>query len=384
MNRPRPMIKAADREAALAAAHGRCQHCGTAGVPLELGFIVPLSEGGTTDLSNLEAICVNCHVLMQRLPSEAHFVSFVTELMKESSRFSAIESDPAIGPDRLRPDIIAVETSPGGSKRKVLVECKSISVLSGPRVAESLRQLEKYKGAAPDIQAILAFPGKVAPEIVEELTRHAVEIWDIDRIGSLFSKEIQRTKDGYYSALFHRALVRKKPELQLIEDIKNCPFGLPGWSTYQKLIGRALEMLFCPPLNKPFSENADFEKVNRRDFIFPNYASEGFWLTLRQRYCADYVLVDAKNSKGKVSKAHVLQIANYLKPHGVGQFAIIIGRQGPDRLAQITIREQWLMHSKLIVVLEDRDMEAMLLATLAEGDPADILSDKIQQFRLLI
>jgi hypothetical protein len=317
-------------------------------------------------------------------PSEVQFVAFLTGLMEASNRFRAIKREPIIGEARLIADISATEMLPDGSQRQVVVECKSFSVLSGFRIAEVVRRLGRYREVLPDMQVVLAFPGKAAPEIVEQLSNEAIEIWDLDRIGALFPEQIQQAEDGYYGPLFGRALARQRPETRLIQDLKKCPTGLSGWSNYQKLIGRALEMLFCPPLSRAFSEYEDFEKVNRRDFIFPNYASEGFWLALRQRYGADYIIVDAKNGKGKVSKAHVLQIANYLKPHGVGLFAIIIGRQGPDRAAQITIREQWLMHSKLIVVLADSDVEAMLLARLAEGDPSSVISDKIQQFRLLI
>jgi len=302
--------------------------------------------------------------------------------MNASARFGSVAREPDLS--QIRPDIAATEKLSNGTTRELIIECKSLSVISGVRFGQTLRQLQQYRDVLPDVQIVLAFPGKAAPEILSKFLEAKIEIWDIDEIGRLFAKQIQQSEDRYYGPLFHRALARNRPEPQLIRDIKQCPLGLPGWGTYQKLIGRTLELLFCPPLNKPFAENSDFEKTNRRDFIFPNYASDGFWLAVRQRYGADYVLVDAKNSKGKISKTNVLQIANYLKPHGVGQFAIIIGRNGPDRAAEITIREQWLMHSKLIVILTDKELEAMLLARLAEGDPADVLSDKIQQFRLLI
>jgi hypothetical protein len=102
---------------------------------------------------------------------------------------------------------------------------------------------------------------------------------------------------------------------------------------------------------------------------------------LRTRYLADYIVVDAKNGKD-VTKAHVLQIANYLKAHGVGLFGMILCRHGCDKGAVVTLREQWIVSNKLIIVLNDSDVESMLLAKSAQGDPASVLSDHIQQFRL--
>ena len=346
--------------------------------------IVPKALGGSSEPNNLEAVCASCNRAISMAPREGEFVAFLAGLLKESPKFRAVEQEPVIGPERLRPDLLVTEILDSTVDRPLLIECKSVSVLSSVRRQEIDRQFRRYRLALPDHQLVLAIPGNVPEDVAEALTKEGVTIWDLDRIEKLFHDEIASSDNDYYPALLRRASAPKRPESQLIADLKACPSGLAGWSTYQKIVGRALEMLFCPPLNKPFGENADFEKVNRRDFIFPNYASEGFWLTLRQRYGADYILVDAKNARGKVTKSAVLQIANYLKPHGVGLFAIILGRNGPDRGAAITIREQWLMHSKLIVILNDADLEAMLLARLAEGDPANIVSERIQQFRLLI
>jgi hypothetical protein len=105
---------------------------------------------------------------------------------------------------------------------------------------------------------------------------------------------------------------------------------------------------------------------------------------LRTRYGADYIVVDAKNGKGKITKAHVLQVANYLKHYGVGMFGIILGRNEADGGARITLREQWLLHNKLIVTLNDFDLESMLLAKESKGDPATILGERVQQFRLSV
>ncbi|WP_368205202.1 hypothetical protein [Aeromonas sp. s5] len=101
---------------------------------------------------------------------------------------------------------------------------------------------------------------------------------------------------------------------------------------------------------------------------------------MRKKYSADYVVVDAKNYSRKVKKSDILQIANYLKPHGAGLFGIIFSRNGGDSAGCLhTIREQWMVHQKLILVLDDTDVENMLLSS---GGAADLIGAKIEEFRL--
>ena len=47
-----------------------------------------------------------------------------------------------------------------------------------------------------------------------------------------------------------------------------------------------------------------------------------------------------------------------------------------------TLREQWLVNSKMIVVLDDEDIKEMLVAKLDGRAPEDLLAQKIEQFRL--
>lgn len=249
------------------------------------------------DETNLEVVCPNCHRQMDMVPTEIQFLQFLCDLLEASPQFKDVTREPSIRAGRLRPDITATEILPDGRKRKILIEIKSASVLTASQTANALHQLRMYSDALPDHESILAFPGKAPLETTKKLQDQGVEFWDLDEIGSLFQKQIQGARKGYYSLLFRRALRRKRPETELIDDLKTCPTGIPGWSRYQKLIGRILEVLFCPPLDQPFSESADHTKANRRDFVFPNYASEGFWYALRQRYGADYIIVDAKTEK---------------------------------------------------------------------------------------
>jgi hypothetical protein len=103
---------------------------------------------------------------------------------------------------------------------------------------------------------------------------------------------------------------------------------------------------------------------------------------MRDVYDAHYVVVDAKNYVGQVKKRDILQLANYLTAHGTGLFGMIISRSGDDRSAHETRREQWVIHRKMIIVLNDEDLRQMTANQLSGGDPGELIRQKIEDFRL--
>jgi 5-methylcytosine-specific restriction enzyme A len=42
-------------------AHGRCARCGQLSHPLQADHITPVSQGGTHQITNLQALCTPCH-----------------------------------------------------------------------------------------------------------------------------------------------------------------------------------------------------------------------------------------------------------------------------------------------------------------------------------
>ena len=49
----------------------RCGVCGKAG-RLEVHHLIPLAQGGTSDLSNVITLCVGCHLEVHKKPVSAH------------------------------------------------------------------------------------------------------------------------------------------------------------------------------------------------------------------------------------------------------------------------------------------------------------------------
>jgi hypothetical protein len=148
--------------------------------------------------------------------------------------------------------------------------------------------------------------------------------------------------------------------------------------------GDVLNFLFCPPLNPPIVQQRDDVGANRRDLIMPNYATRGFWHFMRNHYGADYIVAEAKNVTSPVGKQAVLQLANYLSRHGTGLFGMLLTCHGLNVSARWTRREHWVLHDKMIIDLDDEDMQQMLLTKLAGNKPEDLIQQWIEDFRLRI
>jgi hypothetical protein len=314
---------------------------------------------------------------------EIDFIDWLASLLNDNPSFSKVTLEPLLSPRgserHARADIMAVRTGSGGSQT-LLIECKN-RPLYGRLVSETISQVKRYGILRPDARLVLAIPGRLSDSDRASLHAENLELWDLDTIARTFRKQLGKERPNVAMALETASTSLKTPEELLIGELHKCAKGKSQWPVYQKLVGRIIEHCFCPPLNSPLSESPDESGVNRRDFVLANFSDSGFWYHIRQRYSADYVVVDAKNYSGKVKKRDILQITNYLKHYGAGLFGIIFSRNGGDNSAHVTIREQWAHYQKLVIVLDDERCEAIINGT-PSGESALILAKEIQDFRL--
>jgi hypothetical protein len=361
--------------------NNKCAMCAISGeqIPLELASITPLHLGGSMAEENFLLLCPKCHRYIEIGPKEIEFVNFLYQILKETKPNQSIQLEAIIGESRRARADILIEDS---LKMKTLIECKSNKVITRGHSSKIVEQILEYGKLIGECKKVLAIPGRLPHVIKQDLESHSIEVWDADYLIKNFKVGIQKADSSYFKLLLTAIAGEQEGsrERDLLGKLKTCISGRNDCYLYQSLIGEIIERLFCPPLEKPIQEVNDFTKSNRRDFIVPNYAMDGFWSFLREKYSADYVVVDAKNYSRKVKKSDVLQIANYLKPHGAGLFGIIFSRNGGDSAGCLhTIREQWMVHQKLILVLDDTDVENMLLSS---GGAGDLICAKIEEFRL--
>ncbi len=382
-----PKIPERIRKKLIEETQGVCPVCGAQNVPLEFHHILPIARGGTNNLENLTILCRNCHHSMDRGGfSEMEFINYLYQLLERNQDFNNNTIEPEISRDPiLRADITANRTV-NRKTESILFECKNAAFMTARRLNAVVSQIDRYRQNSIFDRYVLAFPGRISGAGNLIIRSSGIEVWDADFIAGTFRKEIEESTHPYFKNLFLSLtpIDALSIERQLLEKLKTCQPGKIYWTDYQKLVGQIFEYLFCPPLQSPISESGDKFGVNRRDWIFPNYSDSGFWHFLREMYKADYIVVDAKNYKKPISKTQVLQIVNYLKPHGAGLFAIIAARNGANSGAQLTIREHWMANNKMILVLNDADLEAMLLAASSGGEAYKVIGQGIENFRLSI
>lgn len=361
----------------------KCEACG---IPTPTLQIARLS-GSSSDHDDIEqyvVLCPNCHARLDQFsPRDLEFVSFLGELLLNNSKFKNVQNECDLGDSsHLRADFLA--TRAGTAEERLVIEAKRWSFVRPSDAIAAVEQLTKYQRAARADALALAFPGRVSKSAREILVQAGIEVWDIDYIAEVFADELAHSTHENFKFLYQIAAGKylASPPATLLARLDACPKGKSHWAEFQRIVRDALELLFCPPLAKPIWESSDLLAHNRRDIILPNEAETGFWLFLRERYAADYIVVDPKNYANPITKPQVLQIANYLKAHGTGLFALIFARSGSDKGAQATCREQWALYGKLILVLSDEDLKAMLLASSSGGRPEEVISRLIQDFRL--
>lgn len=314
--------------------------------------------------------------------SAVELVNYISQLLQRSEIFKELKLESPLKNSRYTADLI-VDRKKKGTWEKLLIEVKAFSTFTEKRLRDVIDQLKEYQKFVTDATPVLLFPGILSDKDNDFLRNHGIEVWDINYIGETFAKEIEETHHPLFQGLYTTPKYISAKD-QLIIELQTIRPGNKekDWSKYQKHIEKILDYLFKSSISPPITEHNDYFRINRRDIILRNYAETGFWAHLRNRYLADYIVVDAKNYTKKITKKEVLQIANYLKEHGAGLFGLIISRNGGNNGCYLTCREMWAMDKKLIIILDDDDIINMIITKASNGSPEEILRQKIEEFRL--
>jgi hypothetical protein len=270
--------------------------------------------------------------------------------------------------------------------RTLLVDARAVTPQTSRRLEEQRRQLQDAARVYMERHPAEREPGLVlaCPGILRQSNRAAaapegLEIWDGPYL---------RDRAGQLEVLVPPGLARGDedgvlPGYGLVSRLAGIRPGAADRPAYEKYCEDLLSFLFVPPLNPPIPQSRDERHVNRRDYVLPNYAADySFWQFMRTHYEAHLVVAEVKNLSRGPGKKEILQVANYLNARGTGLFALVLARTDLDEGARWTCREQWVHYSKLIVGLSDEDVVQMVRIKTGGGDPAELVRQKIEDFRL--
>lgn len=318
------------------------------------------------------------------------FEQFVQEILRRTPGILIPDRTESLLPARARKDLgFDIEAVRDG--RPLLVEVKSQTPQTSSRLTDMTHQARaaaaRYMkitghGVRPELLAV--FPGVVSRRKREASQQDEVEIWDGRDLQQRARRLSVRVPTFVATIEGEESVEYREPAEALAERLAHIQPGRTDALAFEKWCEDALNFLFCPPLKAPIVQPRDDAGANRRDLIMPNYATRGFWHFLRNRYRADFIVAEAKNAAYPVDKMAVLQLANYLARHGIGLFGMLLTRNGMNGSAGWTRREQWVLHDKMIIDLDDEDMRQMLLTKQAGDSPATLIQQRIEDFRLRI
>ena len=275
--------------------------------------------------------------------------------------------------------------------RPLLVEVKVQTPQTLQRSHDIVAQLkaasDRYQKIHPrqlKPNLLVMFPGVLSPPKTAYFEGEGVDVWDGRHLQRL-ARELDVPAPDFVAVLDGEERIEdREPAQELLRRISLIRPGRDDWPQYESFCEAALNFLFCPPLKPAIVQSRDGNRANRRDFILPNYAQDGFWRFLRDQYRADFLVAEVKNIKSTAGKLEVLQLANYLTRHGTGLVGILMTRGALDTTARWISREQWVLHDKLIIGLADEDVRQMLLSRQAGSDPSELIQQRIEDFRLRI
>jgi hypothetical protein len=270
--------------------------------------------------------------------------------------------------------------------RTLLIEARAVTPQTSRRLEEQRRQLQDaarvYMERHPrelEPLLVLACPGVLRQSNIAAPVQQSVEIWD----GPYLRARARQLEITVAPGVAWGDEDSPLPGYDLASRLAGIRPGTADWPAYEKYCEDLLSFLFVPPLNPPIPQSRDERHVNRRDYVLPNYATDyRFWHFMRTHYEAHLVVAEVKNLSRGPGKNEILQVANYLNARGTGLFALILARTDLDEAARWTCREQWVHYSKLIVGLSDEDVVQMVRIKTGGGDPAELVRQKIEDFRL--
>jgi hypothetical protein len=321
------------------------------------------------------------------------FEQFVREILAATPGIWLPESAGALFSTSARKDL-GFDIEAMRRARPLLVEIVSQTPQTASRLVAVLDQLRaaadayvKAAGPAQRRQArpslLAVFPGVISPQKLVFSSHLDVEIWD-GRYLTRQARQLGIRVPSFIATPDNDEVGDRVPAHDLELRLDAIAPGREHAVTYEKWCKDVLEFLFCPPLSPPILQSSNGSGASRRDLILPNYSTRGFWHFMNNHYEAAAVVAEAKNYGTKLDKPAVLQLANYLSRHGTGLFGMLLTRKGLNEGADWTRREHWVLHDKMMIGLDDEDMRQMLLTKAAGGNPADLIQQRIEDFRLRI
>ena len=164
----------------------------------------------------------------------------------------------------------------------------------------------------------------------------------------------------------------------LIEKLRNCKYGLKGWTEYETICEEIFKFLFEDYFRKYTSKSQSYseEGIFRRDLIINNNFKDinSFWGDIKNDFNSNIILVDFKNYENELEQNELLIPTKYMNKM-IGNVIIVISRKGINDSSKI-LQKKYLRDGKLIISISDDELIEMLREKGMNNDVLYMLDNK--------
>lgn len=168
----------------------------------------------------------------------------------------------------------------------------------------------------------------------------------------------------------------------LCNELKKIKRGNKSWLSYEAYCEEALRYLFPNDLQGWHKQKRTDDGLSRYDLVCRVQSTSAFWKFVCDSLDSRYVLFEFKNYSGKIKQGQIITTEKYLLERGLRRVAVIVSRLGADDNAKKMTRGAMREHGKLMLVLDDDTLCAMLHMKERGEDPSDCLFELADDFLL--
>lgn len=213
-----------------------------------------------------------------------------------------------------------------------------------------------------------------------ELLKKISEILDFS-LDSIVPKENKlrlQIKENFEYISHEEELLEKNRGYK--QRLKNLKRGRGHYKEYEQLMSEILKEILSTNLEFK-NQNSTQNRLNIFDMIgkIKKGNEDEFFRTVEDFFYSKYIVFEFKNYSEKITQEQVCTTEKYLYKTALRNVGIIITRNGIDRngrrVAEGILRES----GKLILVLDDSDIERMISLYDEKENPTNVLMEKLDE-----
>ena len=174
--------------------------------------------------------------------------------------------------------------------------------------------------------------------------------------------------------------IREPKTKILVSKLKSCIPGRQQWKQYQSICKEILCYCLVPPLLEPIEQSATIDNLHIRDLIF-NIPLDlgGFWTYITNRFGLALIF-ECKNYEDYVRQNELVISSKYVGNRKLTEMGLMVTRKGLHENAQKTQENLWKEQGKMLLCLNDNDLEKMVELKEKNDEPWKVIDNKIREF----